>query len=205
MKELKQLTKQFKTKNIMKKTCLFLTQAVIALSLVFAVSCNPKDDDDKIPKGGLKIGDSYQGGIVAYIDGTGKHGLIAAPKDQSPGVQWYNGKDVFLVTTGTAIGTGKNNTKRIVQMQGNGNYAAKLCDDLVLNGYDDWFLPSIDELNELYKNRLEIGGFDYTGIYWTSSEGVNRNDIVYYQYFSSGNQSNNYKNATHRVRAVRAF
>jgi len=38
----------------------------------------------------LAIGDSYQGGIVAYIDATGKHGLIAAPADQSNGIQWGN-------------------------------------------------------------------------------------------------------------------
>jgi len=145
----------------MKNVSLFLIQALIALSLALAAGCSKKDDKgNDIPKGGLQVGQSYQGGIIAYVDDTGKHGLIAAPSDQSAGIQWYNGS-YFLVTTGTEIGTGKNNTDRIVQMQGDGAYAAKLCHDLVIGSYNDWFLPSKDELNMLYQNRLEIGGFDY--------------------------------------------
>jgi hypothetical protein len=124
----------------------------------------PSIDNQNNSSNSLKVGQSYQGGIIAYIDATGKHGLIAAPQDQSNGIQWSNGES-FLVTTETAIGTGKNNTARIVQMQGNGAYAAKLCADLVLNGYSDWFLPSTDELNMLYQNRLEIGKFNFSSTY----------------------------------------
>ncbi|MCL2511194.1 MAG: Ig-like domain-containing protein [Bacteroidales bacterium] len=152
------------------------------------------------------IGDYYQGGIVFYIDATGKHGLIAAPQDQSTGTPWWNGSYIVTGATGTAIGTGRSNTTRIIQVQGEGGYAAKLCDDLVLNGYTDWFLPSKDELNLLYQNKDLIGGFatgsyDY---YWSSSESSNIN--AWSQNFTTGNQySGNNKNYTYRVRAVRAF
>ena len=151
------------------------------------------------------IGQSYQGGIIAYIDNTGKHGLIAAAADQSTGIRWYNG--TFLtIETGTAIGKGQDNTKRIVQYQGNGDYAAKICNDLTLNGYKDWYLPSKDELNCLYKNRFEIGGFDYSDIYWSSSEGVFGDQYVWCQKFSDGVQHDNYdKDESYRVRAVRSF
>ncbi len=187
----------------MKKTCLFLVQALVAFSLILAVGCSKEDDGGgSTSSGSLKVGQKYQGGIIAYIDDSGKHGLIAAPEDQSSGVKWYNGED-FLVTTVTEIGTGKDNTKRIVQMQGDGVYAAKICDDLVLNGYEDWFLPSRDELDILYQNRLEIGGFNYSGVYWSSSEGSNYN--AWYQYFYSGDQNYYGKGGTYRVRAVRAF
>jgi hypothetical protein len=46
--------------------------------------------------------------------------------------------------------------------------AARKCDDLALNGYDDWFLPSKDELNQMYLQRSVIGGFHKC--YWSSSE-----------------------------------
>ena len=150
----------------------------------------------------LTVGMSYQGGIIAYIDATGEHGLIAAPNDQSAGIQWCNGNNI-VIGTSTVIGTGKSNTTKIVQKQGSGNYAAKLCDDLVLNGYSDWYLPSKDELNILYQNRNLIGGFNTSSYYWSSSE-LN-GSYAWCQGFSNGSQTNYYKYNTYRVRAVRAF
>ena len=154
----------------------------------------------------ILIGDHYQGGIVAYIDATGKHGLIAAPEDQSSASLWNNGSSiVFTGAIGTAIGTGKSNTKAIVKAQGEGIYAAKLCDDLVLNGYDDWYLPSKDELNILYQNKDLIGGFD-SSYYWSSSELYGDYNYAWYQEFYAGRQDYYYKNYyMWRVRAVRDF
>jgi hypothetical protein len=151
----------------------------------------------------LLLGDEYQGGIVAYVDETGKHGLIAAPKDQAAKIQWYNGSYIKTDATGTAYNTGKSNTEKIVQTQGAGNYAAKLCDDLILNGYDDWFLPGKDELNELYKNKGLIGGFSNDGYYWSSSE--SDNNTAWLQSFSNGNQVSWNKKDVVKVRAVREF
>ena len=153
----------------------------------------------------LTLGQSYQGGKIAYIDSTGKHGLIAAPSDQGVGIPWDNGtwpNDPATGATGTAIGTGQANTAVIVTAQGPGSYAAKLCDDLVLNGYSDWYLPSKDELNQLYLNQAVVGGFA-NSLYWSSSEyGYNS---AWGQYFGNGGQYNYYKNYTLAVRAVRAF
>jgi len=193
----------------MKKICLFSMQTLMVLSLFFAVSCEVTaviDDGNEVPDGKFKIGQDYQGGVVAYVDATGEHGLIAAPHDLSIGMRWHNGEHLVTEATGTTIGTGKNNTAMIIQMQGNGAYAAKLCADLVIDEYDDWFLPSKDELNELYKNRAKIGGFSYTGIYWSSSEKDNAN--AWYQSFYYGyDVYNTYygKQQTYRVRAVRTF
>ena len=126
----------------------------------------------------LTLGQSYQGGKIFYIDSSKQHGLIAAPSDQSEGIQWYNGSFVTTGATGTAIGTGQANTNAIVTAQGPGSYAAKLCDDLVLNGYSDWYLPSKDELNQLYLNETIVGGFAYDG-YWSSSEFFNLTAVSY--------------------------
>jgi len=162
----------------------------------------------------LVVGDSYGGGKVAYIlqsvdpgyNASEQHGLIAATEDQSSdvGIQWCNGFKVTGATgaTGTAIGTGQDNTTTIVSVQGVGSYAAQLCEDLIEGGYDDWFLPSKDELDKLWINRLAIGSFadDY---YWSSSEA--NASIAWYQDFRDGFQGSNGKLSTYRVRAVRYF
>ena len=153
----------------------------------------------------LVIGQSYQGGIIAYIDSTGQHGLIAATEDQSEGIQWYNSDSIVTCATGTAIGTGSANTDAIIAAQGSGSYAAQICADYTVsvgdNTYDDWFLPSQDELNQLYVNRAAIGGLD--DYYWSSTEYVNT--LAWTQNFYNGIQFNVNKSNTYNVRAVRAF
>ncbi len=197
---------------IMKKTYLFLMQTVLVLSLFFAMGC---DDDDE--GGGLQVGQAYQGGIIAYVDATGKHGLIAAPEDQSAGIKWSNGSYVVTGATGIIIGTGRANTDDIVLAQGEGDYAAKLCSDLVIEvhddsdlvieEYDDWYLPSLYELDILFRNRGAIGGF--SGYYYWSSSEYNDNS-AWYQNFTNGNRYSdggieNDKDRLYSVRAIRAF
>ena len=157
------------------------------------------------------------GGIVFYDKGSYSDDwryLEAAKSDQATSVGW-GGHGTSVGGTSTDIGNGKTNTEAIVQalVDGNytkdgsdveldGNYAAKICDDLVLGGHDDWFLPSKDELNELYKQKSTVGGFASDN-YWSSSE-----DSAYYawlQYFSNGYQLGNSKGNARHVRAVRAF
>ena len=100
------------------------------------------------------------------------------------------------------MGFGSTNTNKIVTVQGAGSYAAKLCYDLVLNTYSDWYLPSKDELNKLYLNRMPVGGF-VTSDYWSSSE-VDVNN-AWFRDFSNCTQDVAGKNVTIYVRAVRAF
>jgi len=155
----------------------------------------------------LAIGDPYQGGIIAYIDGTGLHGLIAATADQSTGTRWWNGTYVATGATATALGAGRANTDLILAVQGPTvtSYAAGLARASDGGGYTDWYLPSKDELSKLYLNRAAIGGFASTGFcyYWSSSEhGVTD---AWSQDFATGDQGFYNKEGTHRVRAVRAF
>jgi hypothetical protein len=78
--------------------------------------------------------------------------------------------------------------------------AAHLCVAASHGGKNDWFLPSFDELNELYKRRSVVG--ITTGAYWSSSQG---DYDAMAQYFDTGTQLRNLRDATNNVRAVRAF
>lgn len=116
------------------------------------------------------VGEHALGGIVFNVDLAGQHGLVCAESYQASNIPWYNGTYVITGANQTEIGTGKNNTELIVSIQGSGNYAAKICDDLVLNGYNDWFLPSKDELL-LIANTIGIDDGIYNEAhYWSSSE-----------------------------------
>ena len=158
----------------------------------------------------LTVGQAYQGGVIAYLlqagdsgyDANVPHGIIAAPSDQSTGIQWYNGNDVATGAVGAAIGKGNGNTDAIVAIQGPGNYAAKLCADLQLNGFTDWYLPSKEELNKLYLNKGLINGFAIN-YYWSSSE--SSYNEAWMQNFNLGSQSDLSKFSQNYVRAVRAF
>jgi len=167
----------------------------------------------------VAIGNDCGGGIVAYIFVDGdpgyvvdeQHGLIAAEADQGL-AKWYDGISINTGATGTALGTGSANTTTIITIITTQdataiNYAAGLARAYDGDGNTDWFLPSIDELNKLYLNRVAIGGFS-TGMglgshYWSSTEASGM--LAREQNFNTGYAGYDTKKTINQVRAVRAF
>ncbi len=158
----------------------------------------------------VMVGDLYEGGIVAYIFQSSDpgyiaeeyHGLIVTTIDQSTSANWGCSGTAISGADGTAIGTGIQNTIDIMTGCATLGIAARICGDLVLQGYSDWYLPSKDELNKLYLNRVAIGGFT-SGFYWSSSESGSGN--AWLQDLTSGSQGSFDKSLTLNVRAVRIF
>ncbi|MEI7981563.1 MAG: FISUMP domain-containing protein, partial [Bacteroidota bacterium] len=146
------------------------------------------------------IGQNYGGGIIFYIDGTGQHGLISSTNDLI-GVSNFGCVNTLIGGTSTAFGTGQANTTLIV----NGCSelgAARRCDELVQNGFNDWFLPAKLELYQMYLKKDLIGGF--TGSwYWSSSENSSVN--AWSLGFGTGGYDISAKINGYPVRAIRVF
>ena len=164
----------------------------------------------------IEIGDTYQGGIVFYLDSNNLGGLIAAPTDQSNAAEW-GCQGTKIGADETVIGIGNQNTIDIEAGCTTVGTAADICANLTLGGYSDWFLPSKDELNEMWKNLADSDG-DGTNTgpsdpnnlgsfanlaYWSSSE--TDNDEAWGQIFDLGIQDYGDKVTTVYVRAVRSF
>jgi hypothetical protein len=96
--------------------------------------------------------------------------------------------------------------------------ALAAANNLVLGGHDDWFMPSIDELNELCKYARDThqaagsatvcqggtlrSGFN-TDYYWTTFEyGTNGANV---QNFDTGTQGGGWKGNTFSIRPIRVF
>jgi hypothetical protein len=163
-----------------------------------------------------KIGDrGPAGGWVFYDKGAYSSGwryLEAAPVETEFRAEWgvFDLYEDEPMGTAWTIGAGKRNTQIIVEYLweiGESGKAAQLCDSFSVDGYDDWFLPSRDELNLMYQNLKQegLGEFsDDLDLYWSSSEHGFLME-AWFQSFSNGHQGTSPKRAAHSVRAVRAF
>jgi hypothetical protein len=76
----------------------------------------------------FNIGDTLQCGIIFHIqqDSGRQRILIASMKDQSSSIAWNNGQFVSTFAT-TDILFDRANAEKVINVQGNGNYAAALC------------------------------------------------------------------------------
>ena len=146
------------------------------------------------------------GGIVFFNKGNTTGGwqyLETATSDQSTGITW-GCAGISIPGTQPTVGSGEANTSLIVAGCNEASFAAKICNDLVSGGQSDWFLPSYDELNLMYKNlhTNNQGNFN-NSTYWSSVD--SNSSHAYYANFGNGFVMDNSKSFAFYVRAVRAF
>lgn len=104
--------------------------------------------------------------------------------------------------TSASVGTGKANTAAINTQCGTGT-AAQIAASYNLNGFTDWFLPSVDELSLFIHLLRPLNGLA-DKFYWSSTEGSAQHG-VWTQYTANGAQGNYYQGYTFPVRAIRSF
>ena len=157
--------------------------------------------------GGYTIGQiGPGGGIIFYDKGNNSEGwryLEASPVDLGP-CAWaaYGQEYTNIIGTETSIGKGENSTYSIL-LQDPDAPAARECRNYLGGGQNDWFLPSLEELNELYEKRT-IAGISEVNEYWSSSQA--NNNEAWLQFFGIGSQYYGAKsNAIAYVRPIRAF
>jgi hypothetical protein len=177
---------------------------------VRATSSVDKSDTICASGGRCVVGDIGPGGGMVFYAGTkaqnwGRYLEAANPKTwQSSGVDpqypWCQNTTLLIGATGTAIGTGASNTKKILVKCTDG--AAVAAAAFRGGGKSDWFLPSKDELFQLYQELNVVFGF-FPDVYWSSSEfdGIS----VWARQVTFGAQSNNSKDTPWYVRPIRAF
>jgi len=181
----------------------------------------PTKGKKTLPK--IEIGSYHAGGIVFYIDETGEHGLVMAPiqgdKENSDVMDYYEVEDVewgpmgldVPGTNGTFanLGSGRSNTDLILAATPGIKTAASFCRDLNLNGYNDWFLPSLEELVLLHESLFDSewhcmdGGF-----YWSSNQDYAFHAFVFslgYDLYEEGDCRTRHKNKSIYVLPIRSF
>ncbi|MCH6233401.1 hypothetical protein [Cognataquiflexum rubidum] len=194
---------------------------LILLSIIVIFSGCVKEESPE----DVAIGEPFQGGVVGHIFEPGQEGyvegkrtgIIIAPVEEVFESQW-GCQGSAVGGTSTAVGTGRKNTELVLAFHdalpnyytnptqchpaNNGTVAARLTLDFNLGGFNDWFMPSLEEMNYLYDNRDKIGGFSDVE-YWSSCESNANNACV--MSFITGEQLSKPKSELRRVRVIRFF
>jgi hypothetical protein len=138
-----------------------------------------------------------------WLTGTTGDPIRSWATDTDPGVGTGNQVTAVTGARGTAIGSGYKNSLAVVAQTGNAaaTSAAVLSRAYEGNSKTDWYLPTKNELNELFLERARVG--ITTGDYWSSSE--SNDDTSWLQRFTDGSTVVPAKGDLAFVRPVRAF
>jgi len=181
--------------------------------IVTGISCTKESDVHQLSSmqqslaiQGHYIGEHFGGGVVFYLNKNKTHGIIAATADFEEAEPWAR-KDTLIHAQSAKLGAAANNNTRIFNALGSSSseatdYAVNECMGLYQNGYNDWYLPSKDELNQMYLHKDVIGNFKPFA-YWSSTE-IDAS-TAWWQNMSTGLQQSQEKFSSYSVRAIRYF
>lgn len=166
-------------------------------------------------EGNFVIGALIYGGIVFYVDETGQHGLVAALEDFVGGFGWGCAGQSINGADAQSIGSGLQNTIDIIEgCPGSSIWecAALNCYNSNMQGYNDWYLPSFQELYRMHQTISyggslgNIGGFEEGEYYWSSTE--YSSTTASHLRFNDSNMpttGSSGKSNLYNVRAIRTF
>jgi hypothetical protein len=158
------------------------------------------------------IGDTGPaGGIVFYDAGSYENGwryLEAAPEDIPGAWPWGAAGQTVRGVSANGIGSGRINTKiaaSFFDLAGETMTAAQLADAYEYDGFNDWFLPSKDEIDLLYTNLRTKGLYGFkNGWYWTSSQHGSSSTVL--KHFGNGAwEDGGSRNQSRYIRTIRRF
>lgn len=150
------------------------------------------------PIDSLKVGNFIHGGVIFYLDKSKQHGLVCSIEDQAKGILF---KD-----EATVIENGKK-----VQL----NLATHLCTEYSRTEdgelYDDWRLPTKDELFLIFQNKdiIEKTAVKHGGSVFQNNTDLSPSEFCnspsWDQEFNYGYQDYEYRKMKFNVRAIRSF
>ncbi len=151
----------------------------------------------------LVLGQKYGGGNIFFLDSSGQHGLTAAANDNSYAYWGCYGTMIGSGAQNSGFGFGNSNTQAIIAGCNDWSSAANLCSMMSNSYYNDWFLPSVEELRLVFINLVDqnVPGFT-ANEYWTSTE---YNSLKAYYLNSSSGQLTGNKDAWKFFIGIREF